>query len=239
MKSSQEYLKNRGFIKETDIENNRLFSNAELQKRLYSKSPVERSVAVRLLSERNYITHSDFVECLLKRLKIEKSLYTKIEICEALEKGNAETAKKMVNYLGVIGKNQHHSLPDKVSKKISYPLPRDIIARSFSKMDISILPVLLDVLSCKVESKISEVIDAIGFLLFYHKDCDMKKAFKTLINTMANYSDNDIIFWKCTLCLSAFHSQDSIDILNKIANGDKPELIKSEASRSLKIIRGI
>ncbi|MDP4183074.1 MAG: hypothetical protein Q8942_18550 [Bacillota bacterium] len=118
------------------------------------------------------------------------------------------------------------------------PNKKKKIARSLGRMSISTLPVLLDVLNCDEKNKISEVIDAIGFLVFYNQNCDTRKVFEAIVNTMSRYSDDKVIFWKCTLCLSAFNFQDSIDILNRIIIDDNPELIKSEAKRSLKLIRG-
>ena len=65
-------------------------------------------------------------------------------------------------YLAKIGKNQYKELPSEPSRKKSYPLPRDIIARTLAKMDTSIMPFLMKVLKEDDLSKISEVIDAIN-----------------------------------------------------------------------------
>lgn len=130
-----------------------------------------------------------------------------------------------------------HLLSDKVSKKISYPLPRDIIARSLAKMDRSILPVLIEVLRSENETKISEVIDAIGFLVFYHQELATIETLNCLIDVMNIYSNNDVVIWKCVLCLSAFPVQKSIDILNCITDKGDNNLIIDEALRSLNLIR--
>lgn len=236
MKSSKEDLRRRGFFENEDIEKFEQCSDEELIAKINSPKAIERSVAVNLLAKRNYIKDLKFVKILLSRLSIEKCLYTKIEICNALEKGNLETAEQMIPYLSRIGHNQHLCLPNKVSKKSSYPLPRDIIARSLGKMDGAILPAMFKVLNSKEEDKISEVIDAIGFLLFYNQEYINKNLFKAITDTMLNYSENDIILWKCVLCLSAFWTQDSINILKKILSSDKKNIIKMEAKRSLKII---
>lgn len=47
----------------------------------------------------------------------EKALYTKLEICNILSTGNEMTIKKMIPYVGKIGKNQHHDIAKKVSMK--------------------------------------------------------------------------------------------------------------------------
>lgn len=237
MKSSKEDLRKRGMIEQSDIDKIMSLSYSKLMDLVNAKLPAERSAAIHLLSDKVGCDKEDFIEILLIRLSIEKSLYTKIEICNALEKGKVKTARRMVEYLGCIGNNQHKCLPDKVSKKISYPLPRDIIARSLAKMDRSILPVLIEVLRSENETKISEVIDAIGFLVFYHQELATIETLNYLIDVMNIYSNNDVVVWKCVLCLSAFPVQKSIDILNFITDKGDNNIIIDEALRSLNLIR--
>lgn len=237
MKSNKEDLRKRGMIDQSDIDKIISLSYSELMELINSKSPTERSTAIHILSDKVSCDNEAFIETLLIRLSIEKSLYTKIEICNALEKGKEKTARRMVEYVGCIGNNQHKCLPDKVSKKISYPLPRDIIARSLAKMDSSILPVLLEVLRSENQTKISEVIDAIGFLVFYHQELATIETLNCLIDVMNIYSNNDVVVWKCVLCLSAFPLQKSIDILKCISENGDNSLIIDEALRSLNLIR--
>ncbi len=236
MKSSNEDLRKRGFILKEDILKFQHLTNSELLILINSQVSVERSIAINLLSSRLHAEDLYFVKMLLDRLCIEKSLYTKIEICNALEKGDIKTAKQMLAYLGCIGKNQHLCLPEKVSQKKSYPLPRDIIARSLGKMNFGILPVLFDVLISNDEIKISEVIDAIGFLLFYNPDHVNDNFFKSITDTLDKYSDNNLIVWKCVCCLSSFRTKASIDVLNQIIASNENHIIKSEAQRSLRLI---
>lgn len=236
MKSSNEDLRKRGFIFKEDILNFQHLTNSELFLLINSQVSFERSVAISLLSSRLHTEDLDFVNMLLARLCIEKSLYTKIEICNTLEKGDIKTAKQMVAYLGCIGKNQHLCLPEKISQKKSYPLPRDIIARSLGKMNFRILPVLFDVLASNDEAKISEVIDTIGFLLFYNPDHVNDNFFKSITDTLDKYSDNNLIVWKCVCCLSSFRTKASIDVLNQILASNENHIIKSEAQRSLRLI---
>lgn len=235
MKSSNEDLRKRGFITIEDIDKYKQCSNSELTLLINSKSSTERSVAINLLSNRYHTENLDFVKILLERLCIEKCLYTKIEICKALEKGKVKTAEEMVVYLGRIGKNQHKSLPEKVSQKKSYPLPRDIIARSLARMDCRILPVLFNVLNSNDEVKISEVIDAIGFSLFYNPNYVNEDFLQSIISTLNKYSENDLIVWKCLTCLSSFKSQECIEVLKQFINSSKNELLRCEAERSLKL----
>ncbi len=236
MKSSKDDLRKRGKIEQSDMNSLLSFANNELVELVNSNSQVSRSVAIRLLSQRGYIENDDFVTMLLKRLGFENCLYTRIEICNALEKGNSETATQMVKYLGDIGKNQYHSLPDKVSLKTSYPLPRDIVARSLGRMNPSILPVLLEILYSENPNKISEILDAIGFMVFYHQEMVTLQLLEHIIKTKTAYSTDNIILWKCVLCLSAFPLEESRNILNDILETNSNETIRNEVKRSLNLI---
>lgn len=200
-----------------------------------SNSAIERSVAVRLLSSK---TSDDDVLTLtlLNRLCIEKSLYTKLELCTALEKGDITTARQMIEYLGVIGTNQHKTLPNHVSKKISYPLPRDIIARSLGRMDICVFPALLEVLHSKDVMKLLEVIDAIGFMVFYHQELSSIQNLKYMTDLIDLYSSNEMIVWKATICLSAFTLNESINYLNALITRYNQQIIKDEVVRSKNLI---
>lgn len=167
---------------------------------------------------------------------VEKKLYTRLEICNTLEKGNIETAKAMINYVGKIGSNQYKTLPDRPSNKISYPLPRDIVSRSLGRMDVVILPVLVNVLEGGDITKIQEVIDAIGFLVFYNPSVAKLEYLDKLIDIMRVYRSNDIILWKCITCLSAFPYEKAQNILLCISKDSTIDLFSKEANRSLKLI---
>ncbi|MCC0647080.1 HEAT repeat domain-containing protein [Clostridioides sp. ZZV15-6598] len=237
MKSTNEDLMKRGFITEEYINKFQSYSDEELLELVNSSKAVERSVSINLMSKRYGVENKEFVEFLLGKLCVEKSLYTKIEICSALEKGNIYTAKQMIKYLGIIGNNQHKCLPDRVSKKKSYPLARDIIARSLARMNVEVLPVLFDVLESDDRIKISEVIDAIGFMIFYNQETSNEYYFKKIVSVMEKYLEDDLIIWKCIMCLSSFKTQESIDILEQVLYSDKNDLIKNEAECSLSKIR--
>jgi hypothetical protein len=237
MKSNKEDLRKRGMMTQTDINNIISLQDRELIDLINAKSPNERSAAIRLLTEREGYENEEIVSILLKRLSIEKSLYTKIEICNALEHGNNNTAKLMIDYLGCIGNNQHKCLPEEVSKKISYPLPRDIIARSLGRMDSLILPILLEVLQSENESKISEVIDSIGYMIFYHKELATLDNLNRLIHLINYYPTQEVIVWKCVICLSAFPLKECFNVLSRIEERYTTKVILKEASRSRKLIR--
>lgn len=236
MKSSTQDLRKRGMADTGDMNRFNELQEPELLELLYSDTAVYRTAAVRILTGRGLIGSPDFVGRLLERLKVEKCLYTRLAICEALETGDSGTAALMVQYLGCIGNNRHSSLPNKVSQKAGYPLARDIIARSLAKMDSSVLSVLIEVLYGKNTDRISEVLDAIGSIVFYHQNIMNRELFGHISATMDTYTGNPVIIWKCVLCLSAFPLTDSIRILEHILESDYPAVIKGEAERSLKAI---
>ncbi|MFT4146187.1 MAG: hypothetical protein QM644_17185 [Mobilitalea sp.] len=199
MKSSQESLKKRGLPLKQDIEELSTLPQAQLIELLHSEDAITRTASANNLSAKQETVTKE----LLKQLQVEQCLYTRIAICKSLEKGNINTARQMIEYLGKIGNNQHKKLPDNVSKKKSFPLPRDIIARSLGKMDIMIFPVLIEVLFTKEIIKISEILDAIGYMAVYHPQLASQKNVEMIISIVGSYVENELILWKSMRCLSA------------------------------------
>lgn len=107
-------------------------------------------------------------------------------------------------------------MPEAVSLKKSYPLPRDIIARSLGKMSIYIFPALIDILKTEDVEKISEVLDAIGFMVFYNSELATLNNATIIYTIITKYEENPLIIWKCILCLSAFPLEESRIILTNI-----------------------
>lgn len=237
MKSSKLDLQKRGMASEDDIIKYSVLDNAELFKNINSNNAIARTCAIRILVQRYTIDSTKFVDALLKRLSIEKALYTKIEICNSLENGNENTAKLMIEYLGNIGNNQYKVVPDKVSQKISYPLPRDIIARTLGKMNPQILNNMWIVLENNNQNQISEILDAIGFMIFYNNQFATLDNLIKIKKVIDKYSNNELIIWKCALCLSAFPIKESIDMLEEIKVINKNRTIILECERSLKLIK--
>ncbi len=233
MKSSKLDLAKRGYIELFEMNEYRKLNQNEVLKYLESNLPYKRTIAVRLISERNLV--DDYADKLLKMFEIEKALYTKIEIGQALEKGNIETCKKMINYLGKIGNNQHTSIY-KASLKKSYPLPRDIIARSLAKMDTHCLETLLQVLESDDLLKISEILDAIGFMIFYDPVLQTKANFNKIKITSEKYYMNELIMWKCILCFSAFKINECKEYLIELRSRSNNEKLLLEINRSLVMI---
>lgn len=237
MKSSDNQLKSRGYVKAEDVNEYTHLNKNELLEVLKSKEPYRRTIAVNLLSNTNTLD-SDMIELFCSMLLHEKKLYTKIELCNALSKASVEAAKNLVNYLGVIGNNQYKKLPDKKFNKKSYPLPRDIIARTLAHMGIEILPELMKVLKTNNIMGIREAVDAIGFICFYNNNPDSENTLNTLIICLNEYYNDDVIRWKIVRALESFNSKTANDILNNIKDNDINIAIRDEAKRSLNIIKG-
>lgn len=194
LRSLDEALSRRGYIDHLDISKYQddFYFNIAL---LNDKDAINRSIAARKLN--TYINEKDTVQQLLSRLKIEKSLYTKIEICNTLSKADRNGAAHLIPYLGTIQNKQYTSLPTRASKKKSFPLPRDIIARTIGKMDISVLIILLNAYNdCTLPQK-RELLDAIGYLIFTNK-------YKTAIlfgklKYYFEHESDEVIKWKIVI----------------------------------------
>lgn len=231
MKSDNQTLRKRGYASQEDIDAVCEYSQEKLLKLLSDTNPVIRTAAARCLCPCDI----QAVQGLLSQLSTEKCLYTKIAVCETLTSGDARTAEFMTAFLGKIGNNQYRQPPEKVSAKKSFPLPRDIIARALGKMNPSILPILLSVLEKDDLGAISEDLDAIGFMVFYHPVLALESNLRQIHRTICAYRNNPLILWKCILCLSAFPLSSSINILEEFSASDT--IFGKEARRSLDLIQ--
>lgn len=231
MRSSKADLQKRGFASEEDFAALSDCTEEQLLTLLHDQSAVVRTAAAHHISSRDCKVADE----LLIQLMNEKCLYTKIAISECLEKGTAETAGKMSLYLGKIGQNQYKKLPDAVSAKKSFPLPRDIIARALGKMEPSILPVLIKVLDGGDLSKISEVLDAIGYMIFYHRQLANHENARRICQIEKRFEEEPLLLWKMILCLSAFPLDETELILEKYTW--RQDILGREAERSLAIGR--
>ena len=233
-KSSRKALRKRGQFEQTDLDKLQNKSYDELLNMLDSSDTVGRTSVIHLLGL-NYSDEEKFISKILHQLCSEKCLYTKIEICNILERSSANTARQMICYLGKIGNNQHKNLPLGVSQKNSYPLPRDIIARTLGRMSIVVLPLMLEVLETDDAERISEVLDAIGYMVFYNNELGSLKNLMHIIGVMDRFPNNQVLIWKGLMCLSAFTLDESIRKLEEVCAKDGESLLAKEASRSLKM----
>lgn len=228
MKSDIKDLEKRGYVSDEDIKKASAYTKETLLELLQDTMATNRTIAATHLSSKE----ANAMQALVIQLQKETCLYVKLAICSSLEKGNVETATYLVKYLGKIGHNQYSILPVKVSAKKSYPLPRDIIARTLAKMDIAIFPVLLDVLQSDDRNCISEVLDAIGFMVFYHPTLATLIHARYIYQIFKKYKEDDVLIWKALLCLSAFPLLQTVEILQDYSN-HPIKILQMEAKRSL------
>lgn len=228
MKSKVEQLENRGFVA-AGIENNHLDTTFEQRVGLLkSKLPIDRTLGARLLAN-----HADLsaINCLINALIIEQKLYSKIEICNSLVSYGKDSVIPLIGILGKIGRNQHTGVPDKDFKKDNYPLPRDIVSRTLIRIGSVVLPDLLALLKTNEIVKLSEVIDAIGFICFYDYQTNVYILLQDCFNKNIN---NDLIKWKLFRAMSAF--PESVSFLEGQLNISEPHLIV-EIQRSLTLLK--
>ncbi|MBY9007175.1 MAG: hypothetical protein KGD63_10500, partial [Candidatus Lokiarchaeota archaeon] len=140
----------------------------------------------------------------------------------------------LVILLGKIGKNQYKALPKKPFKKNNYPLPRDIIARTLTKIGVDALPFLMEILQNGSKTQISEAIDSIGYISYYSND---SSSLPCLWTCLEKYKDNKVIFWKIIRSFQSFQDDQVVIFLNYIKMNSKYQEIQWEAERSLKQIK--
>lgn len=171
-------------------------------------------------------------DSLLAQLAREPCLYPRLAICEALQGGGVQTARKVAGYLGRIGCNQHRALPARPSAKTSYPLPRDLAARTLAKMDPAVFPVLLAALE-GAPSAVREALDAVGWMAFYHPALATEAACETVLAAARRQPEDPVLLWKTLLCLSAFPCPQGTAFLQEYAGA--PGVLGQEAQRSLRM----
>lgn len=236
VKSSKNDLIKRGWFDESQVFK---FLNLDLNSLLNllkSDKPNERSIASFLLSVKFNVNNKEIYTSLIEVLLNESALYTRIEISKVLENGDCSVAEYMVNYLAKIGNNQYKKLPKKVSKKVSYPLPRDIIARILGKMDKANFFVLIHSLTKCTTEQLHELVDSVGFMIFYNPSLVNLENFNIIIDLFNKYKDDEIMVWKLITVLSAFKINESKHFLLKIKNNFSNNVLVLECERSLSLI---
>lgn len=232
MKSDINQLKSRGYVEDEDLLEYRDKSKEELFKLLQSKTPIERTIASKLLIK---YKDTETMLALIRALLKEKKLYTKIALSESVSVYGEEASEVLIKHLGQVGKNQHGTLPKKKFGKKNYPLPRDIIARTICKIGTPALKHLRLCLKNSEYHQMLEAIDAIGFISFYAHN---EESFDDLIDLFNRYESDDLMIWKLIRSLQGFTNEKSIEILNNYIESSIIQH-KWEAERSLEQIRRI
>lgn len=205
----------------------------DLLQLLTSPTPSDRTGAAYALGN---VEPQVVVEPLCQQLAVEKQLYCRIAIADALVNIGSPAVPWLIGLLGKIGSNQEFGLPTKGFLKTSYPLPRDIAARTLCRMG---KPASVELRSFIEHSEtlfaIEQAIDAFGHIAFTSRS---KSTAQPLIQATKRFPDDKMITLKVARCLSAFgHDSDAQHFL--AATLQSAEIgLQFEAARSM-VLAGI
>ena len=178
-----------------------------------------------------------YIECVMTlcaAVEVEKALYSKIAISNALVNMGEVAIIPLINLLGVIGTNQHKKLPAKPFNKKSYPLPRDIAARALVRMGYSVLNELELIFKIGRITQVSEAIDVYGHICF---NSEKTRSPSSLLECYIKYNQNDVVIWKLLRAFSAFGGHEVCSILeNTIMNSKINQHVWESKSGSVRKI---
>ncbi len=229
MISNEEQLQKRGFLS-LEVDSKLLdISLKEKIELLNSKIATDRTLGARLLRSNNTIL---VINILIKALKVEEKLYSKIEICNTLASFGELVISPLIKCLEEIGNNQHKKVPLKEFLKDSYPLPRDIVSRTLIRVKgNNVISKLLKELNTKNKRALSEVIDTIGYINFYSEKYNI---FEPLKYCFQKNNNEDLIKWKIIRAFSGV--DESFIFLNEISAKSNSLRLNKEIERSLRLI---
>lgn len=224
--------KRRGEITQKDLKPYLNCSLDQLIILLNDSEAKKRTIAATILGKNH---HNQFViEMLCLSFKKEKALYSRIAISEALSNMGECAVPYLVNLLGQIGNNQEKSLPEKYFNKKSYPLARDMAARTLIKIGKPATLYLIDVLEGGDDFEIQQALDALGGIAAKTGDRVAWDAISKMFNVKHIDSLNEVTLWKGCRCLSGFKgSKKASQLLVKIIKTNPNDSIIWESVRSL------
>jgi hypothetical protein len=202
MNDSSIKRRERGEVNKADIAQFASFDEPELLLLLHSEISVERSCAA--IHLRKY-QRPDIVAKLCHQLTVEKKLYTRIALCETLAKCSELSLEPLIGLLGRIGKNQETAIPETGFYKVSYPLPRDIAARTICRLGIAaIVPLENFIRSSKDMTALAQAIDAYGHIIYSDK---LTCSSSTLQELYEKHPENNFLKYKITRCLRGINDE--------------------------------
>ncbi|MCX7708526.1 MAG: HEAT repeat domain-containing protein [Clostridia bacterium] len=194
---------------------------------LHSSEPKKRTIAAMLIGRRKII---NAILPLCEAIRIEKALYPRIAISEALGSMGEAAVKPLTSLLGKIGNNQESALPVKYFNKKSFPLPRDMAARTLIKIGRPAITQLIRVIGEGDGFEVQQALDAIGSIVNKTND---PRPLDTLLKALNDYSMNPLTTWKIVRALSGFKFREAVDPLVFLLKNHKEAAIRWEAARSL------
>ena len=229
-KSANNVLDSRGMDNHELIEKYRNHDFSGLVEKLNSSVPAERTAAARVLADHKT---DECAFILSQALAKENKLYSKIAISESLGEIGIISLKYLLPLLGKIGTNQHKNIPDNKFHKKSFPLPRDIAARTITKTGEKALDPLEDFIRNEEDSAVSEALDAYGFIAFYGN----KKRSSALLIKLFDRTQNMLIKWKIIRALESFVGNETVNLLESVLKDRTFTILHKEAERSLAQIK--
>lgn len=168
-------------------------------------------------------------------MKNEKALYSRIAMSESLGNMGVVAVPNLIEQLGRIGNNQEKELPSKYFKKKSFPLQRDLAARTLVKIGRPALPYLSHKISHNEDVFAREqAVDAVGGITFKTND---QSAVDVIIQTIHENTDdqnNRVLYWKSIRALSGFKkNRSAFDVLIPILEAKNEAPILWETMRSI------
>lgn len=121
-------------------------------------------------------------------------------ICQSLKNIGKESVEALSKLLGTIGDNQETELPKKYFEKKSYPLARDIAARTLITIGEPAIDTVIKLSATPDPYLLSQIIDTLGGLLHKTKEA---RIFKVLIAISKREQQNELLVWKVIRALSA------------------------------------
>lgn len=218
----------RGQISPEELDAYVEFQTKDLIEMLSTDNPQKRTISATILGNRE---DKKSIVHLCNSLKKEKALYSRIAMSEALGKMGEEAVPPLINLLGQIGNNQEIELPKKYFNKKSFPLARDMAARTIIKIGKPAITYLIKVMEEQDDLIVQQAIDALGGIAAKTGD---KSALPVLLNGLERYPDNEITLWKIIRALSGFkHNNEALLPLLNILESDYDAAIIWESARTL------
>jgi len=208
MNALAEQRRKRGEAQQNDVTPFLTMPRKQLLEQLNSSTAVNRTRAATVLARD---TNSLVVESLCLQLQIEKKLYCKIAISDALANMGSLSVPSLLLLLGTIGHNQEKQVPKKGFSKKSYPLPRDIVARTLCRMSADIMPKLFEFIeSSKDAHSLEQAIDVIGHITYTHK---LTTDSEPLLKIANEHCESSMIHYKIARCFSGFRDDQAKQFL--------------------------
>lgn len=227
LKTNEELLSKRGLLAKGAEDQYQNLDFEQILTLLTSKTATDRTLAARLIGITRDVA---CIEPLITALTVEQKLYSKLGICKTLEAYGQESVLPLVQQLGKIGDNQHQDLSDEPFRKDSYPLPRDIAARTLVRMGLVAVPALLEALENGDVKRVSEAIDAIGFINFYET---VPECYEHILTCYRLHKKHELIRWKCIRAMSG--CAEAEDFLLELQKVETHPIMKFEIERSLRL----